>query len=101
MWNFDEKGFLAGISRKSKRVVSLAQLLTKQLIGASQDGNREFIIFIPAINACGLRIPPALIYKSESGAILDTWLDDFDDQKECAYFATSQKGWSNENIGLY
>ena len=70
-------------------------------MSASQDGNREFIIFILVICVDGSRIPPALIYKSESGAIMDIWFDDFDDGNEIAYFAVTQKGWSNENIGVY
>ncbi len=32
---------------------------------------------------------------------MDTWLDNFDDEKGIVYFAISEKGWSNENIGLY
>ena len=100
-WNFDEKGFLVGISRKCKRVVTLAQLLAKQLLGASQDGNREFITLIPAINVLKLHIPPALIYQSDSGTLMSTWLDDYDDQDLTAYFGTSEKGWSNDNMGIY
>ena len=100
-YNFDEKGFLIGVSRSTKRYVSIVQLVTKQLLGASQDGNREFIIFIGCICADGTRIPPALIYKSESGEIMDTWLDDYDQDGEMAFFATSQKGWSNEDLGMY
>ncbi len=73
----------------------------KQLIGASQDGNREFITFIPTICADGSRIPSALIYKSESGAIMDTQLDDFNNKNKITYFAVTQKGWSNKNIGVY
>jgi hypothetical protein len=42
-----------------------------------------------------------LIYQSESGLIQDTWLDDFDENGEAAYFAATQKGWTNENAGLY
>jgi hypothetical protein len=70
-------------------------------MGASQDGNREFIILIAAICTDGSRIPPALIYQSESGLIEDTWLNDFDENGEAAYFAATQKGWTNENVGLY
>src|SRR6266498_5517340 len=70
-------------------------------MGVSQDGNREFIILIPVICADGSRIPSALIYKSESGAIMDTWLDNFDDGNEITYFTATQKGWSNENIRVY
>jgi hypothetical protein len=41
----------------------------KQLMGANQNGSREFITFITIICADGSRIPSTLIYKSESGAI--------------------------------
>src|SRR6266536_6622000 len=70
-------------------------------MGVSQDGNREFIILIPAVCADGSRIPSTLIYKSESGAIMDTWLDDYDDENKITYFTATQKGWSNENIEIY
>jgi hypothetical protein len=36
-YNFDEKGILIGLARKCKRIVAAAQLLMKQLMGASQD----------------------------------------------------------------
>jgi hypothetical protein len=70
-------------------------------LGVSQDGNREFIILIPAINALGMYIPPALIYQSESGALMDTWLNNYNSQDLTAYFAISEKDWSNENIGMH
>jgi hypothetical protein len=70
-------------------------------MGASQNGNRENITLIAIICANGSRIPPALIYQSETGLIQDTWLDNFDKNRETAYFATTQKGWTNENAGLY
>jgi hypothetical protein len=79
----------------------LAQYLAKQMLGVNQDGNLEFIIFIPAINVLEIHIPPALIYQSESGVLMDTWLDDYDLQELTVYFATSEKGWSNENIGMH
>jgi hypothetical protein len=48
-----------------------------------------------------MHIPSALIYQSESGALMDTWLDNYDSQDLTAYFATSEKGWSNENMGMH
>jgi hypothetical protein len=101
IYNFDKKDFLIDILRKCKRIVALAQLLMKQLIDASQNGSREFITFIAIICADESRISSALIYKSESGAIQDIWFNDFDKEKEIAYFIFTQKGWSNENAGLY
>jgi hypothetical protein len=100
-YNFDEKGFLIDILRKCKRIVALTQLLMKQLMGANQNGSREFITFITIICADGSRILSALIYKNESGAIQDIWLDNFDERKEITQFTSTQKGWSNENAELH
>jgi hypothetical protein len=91
-YNFDEKGVLIGLARKCKRIIAAAQLLIKQLIDTSQNGNRENIILMATICADGSRIPPALIYQSEAGLIQDTWLNDFDENGEIAYFAATQKG---------
>jgi hypothetical protein len=71
-YNFDEKGFLIGLARKCKRIVIAAQLLMKQLISASQDGNRENITLMVTICADGSRIPSGLIYQSEASLIQDT-----------------------------
>ena len=101
IWNFDEKGFLIGVSRKCKRVITLTQYLAKQLLSVNQDGNREFIILISAINILGMYISSAFIYQNESGALIDTWFNDYDIQELTTYFATSEKAWSNENMGMH
>src|ERR1700742_3895824 len=78
IYNFDEKGFLIGISRSTKRIVSREALKSRRIIGASQDGNREFITLIALICADGSYLPPALIYKGESKDLQDSWLENFD-----------------------
>lgn len=98
--NFDEKGFLLGLCHSTKRIVGIAQLKSKKIIGASQDGSREFISLLACICADGTAIPPALIYQGTSGDLQDTWLEDFDHSSDQAYFATSEKGWTNEDLGL-
>jgi hypothetical protein len=100
-YNFDEKDFLIDISRKCKRIITLTQLLMKQLIGANQNNSREFITLITIICADESRIPSTLIYKSESGAMQDIWLNNFDKKKKIAHFASTQKEWSNENAELH
>ncbi|EED21380.1 pogo transposable element, putative [Talaromyces stipitatus ATCC 10500] len=99
-YNFDEKGFNIGLCRTEKRIVSKSQLCLKKLLGAIQDGSTEFITLIACICANGIAIPPALIYQGESGDLQDTWLKDFDGSREKAYFATSEKGWTNEELGF-
>lgn len=99
IYNVDEKGFLLGLSRTTKRVVSLESLKNKRLKGASQDGSREFITLIVAICTDGTFLPPALIYQGTSHDLQDTWLDEFNAEDQ-AYFASSENGWSDDTIGL-
>ena len=70
------------------------------MLGASQDSNREFITLLACVYSDGTPLPPALIYKGENNDLRDTWLEDFDHSTERAYFTSSSKGWSNENIGV-
>jgi hypothetical protein len=100
IYNVDEKGFLIGLSRTQKRVVSLDSLKSKRIAGVSQDGNREFITLIAAICADGTSLSPALIYAGESEHLQDTWLDGFDTTAHSAFFACSKNGWSDEKLGL-
>ncbi|RDI81192.1 hypothetical protein Vi05172_g8804 [Venturia inaequalis] len=48
------------------------------LIGARQDGNREWVTCIGCIYADGDVLPPSIIYQAISGDLQDTWLDDWD-----------------------
>ena len=45
-------------------------------------------------------LPPALIYQGKSRDLQDSWLDDFKPAEHRAFFATSEKGWSNDELGL-
>ncbi|KAM4067790.1 DDE superfamily endonuclease [Hirsutella rhossiliensis] len=64
-------------------IVPREALRRGKLVGASQDGNREFITLIAAICADYSYLPPALIYKGESKDFQDTWLEDFDHSSNC------------------
>jgi hypothetical protein len=67
MWNMDEKGFLIGPIHAMCRIVPIEALIKGLTKGSIQDGLREFITLIAAINALSNVIPPALLYTSESG----------------------------------
>jgi hypothetical protein len=43
IYNWDEKGFLIGIMRKMKCIVSQSALKKRKLLAAQQDGSKEFI----------------------------------------------------------
>ena len=100
MYNMDEKGFLIGFLAKSKRVFTKAALTSKRVLGAVQDGNREWITCIATICADGTSLSPGLIYKASTGNIQDTWLQDFDTQRHPVFFASSPNGWTSDKLGL-
>ena len=100
VYNMNEKGFIIGVCNTKRRIASKRMLASKKLLGASQDGSREFITFVACICADGTVLPSALIYAGKSHDLQDTWLEDFDHSIDLAYFASSEKGWTNENLGV-
>jgi hypothetical protein len=63
-YNMDEKGFLIGHLQKVKRIFPKALMKKQKLLGAGQDGSREWITLLATICADGSSLPPALIYKA-------------------------------------
>lgn len=45
MYNFDEKRFIIGVEQAVKRIITREELRSGEIIGASQDGNREWYQF--------------------------------------------------------
>ena len=97
IYNFDEKGFMIGVGITSARVMTHEELASGEIIGASQDGSREWVSLLAAICAVPATIPPALIYQGESGDLRSTWVDDIG--QDTVYFAATPTGWSNNKIG--
>jgi hypothetical protein len=91
LYNWDEKGFIIGLAHAVKHVMTIDALKSGQIIGASQDGSREFISLLAYICADGSKLPPALIYKSESHDLMSSWVGDFTEEHN-AYFASLSNG---------
>ena len=68
-YNMDEKGFLIGITGRSKRVFSRRMWEGKEVRAAIQDGSREWITLLACVCADGSHLPPSLIYQSAASAI--------------------------------
>src|SRR5437763_520165 len=92
IYNFDAKGFLVGLGSATKRIMTRAALDSGRILGASQDGNREFISLLACICADNTYLPPTLIYQDNSHDLQDSWLEDLE-ESEVAYFAASNSGW--------
>ncbi|EFQ95865.1 hypothetical protein PTT_04460 [Pyrenophora teres f. teres 0-1] len=72
-YNMDEKGFMAGVIGKQKRVFSKAS-------------------FKP--------LPPSLIFQADSANVQSNWVSDIDKKKHSVYTTVSPSGWSNDDAGL-
>ena len=99
VYNVDEKGFLIGVLEKTRRIFSKTWQKQGKLQGIAQDGNRTWITLLACISADGTSLPPALIYPATSGNIQDSWLDDYDPADGC-YFASSESGWTNNELSM-
>ena len=60
--------------------------------------SREFVSLLACIGADGSALPPALIYRGDSGSLQDTWLEDWIPEQE-AFFGVSSNGWSSDSFG--
>ena len=62
-YNMDEKGFLIGITGRSKRVFS-KRMWEKEVRASIQDGSREWITLLACICADGSHLPPSVTYQA-------------------------------------
>jgi hypothetical protein len=99
LYNWDEKGFLLGLARTLKRIMTLNAYKKGLIMGASHDGSREFLSLLACICADGTKLPPLLIYQGDSHDLQDSWVQDFNEGDQ-AYFATTANGWSCDQLGL-
>jgi hypothetical protein len=65
----DEKGFLLGVLQKARRVFNKEAYESGKLLGAGQDGNREWITLLATLCQDGTFLPLALIYQALTGDI--------------------------------
>lgn len=98
-YNMDENGFLIGRLQKTQRVFTKDLYKQGKLVGAGQDGSREWITVVATICADGTSLSPTLIYKAVSGNLRDTWHDDFEPSRQSCYFTSSPNGWTSDELG--
>jgi hypothetical protein len=99
VYNMNEKGFLMGITGRSKRVFSRQFWEQKRVSAAFQDGSCEWITVMACVCADGQALPPALIFQGISG-LQSGWLEDVEAGKHKAFFSNTPSGWSNNDLGL-
>ena len=70
------------------------------MLGAAQDGSRDWITLIGSVCADGTTLPPAIIYQAISGNIHDSWLNDYNPEKHGCYITSTPSGWTSEELAL-
>ncbi|CAE7020042.1 hypothetical protein PTTW11_02997 [Pyrenophora teres f. teres] len=98
-YNTDEKGFILGITARSKRVFTRAIWEQNERRAAIQDGNREWISVIACICGDGSSLPPGIIYEGKAG-IQSSWVCDLQPNPQEVFIAHSTLGWINNELGL-
>ncbi|KAF2023924.1 hypothetical protein EK21DRAFT_17341, partial [Setomelanomma holmii] len=74
MYNMDEKGFLIGVTSRSKRIFSKHLWQQGQVPASLQDGSREWVTVLASICADRSALPPALIYQGKT--LQSSWVED-------------------------
>lgn len=91
-YNFDETGFTMGIGNRVK-VVTASERRTEPI--GVQQGDREWVTLIAAINAMGWAIAPYLIFKAKNHDA--SWYSDLKPQWR---IGVSDNGWTTNDIGV-
>jgi hypothetical protein len=99
-YNMDEKGFMIGVTGRSKRVFTKAQWERKEVRDTLQDGSREWITLLAAICATGEWLPPSLIYSSASCTLQSSWVAGVEVGKHNVFITSTPSGWTNQDVGL-
>jgi hypothetical protein len=99
IYNMDEKGFLLGVTSRSKRVFSKQLWEQKKVTAALQDGNRDWITVLACICADGSWVDPTIVYEGTAG-LREGWLSDLEVGKHQVFFSNTPTGWSNDDLAL-
>ena len=96
IYNMDEKGFMLGMSSRSKFVCKVGRRPPR----VTQDGTRELIIVIEAVSTAQYILPPMVIYKG--AAHYRGWYTEPGEEESDAdaKFAYSPKGYTTNELGM-
>jgi hypothetical protein len=100
IYNMDEKGFLAGVTGRSKRVFSRRMWEEKNVTAGLQDGSREWVTLLACICSDGSALPPSLIYQGAGGCLQASWVEDVKAGEHLVFITSSPSGWTNNEIGV-
>jgi hypothetical protein len=95
----DEKGFMIGITMRSKQVFSQRQWERKEVRTALQDGSHEGVTLLATVCADGTALSPANVYQSDNSILQALWAAKVDTEKHVCFISPSLSGWTNNELG--
>jgi hypothetical protein len=99
-YNMDKKGFLIGVTSRSKCVFTQCQWKKKKVRASLQDGSCEWITLLATVCADSMVLQPGVIYQSTNSTIQSAWVDAINARKHEVFVTSSPSGWSNNDVGL-
>jgi hypothetical protein len=99
-YNMDEKGFMIGVTSRTKHVFSRRMWEKGEVKASLQDGNRAWITLLACVCGDGSALPPGLLYESANSTIQSSWVEEIQPGIHSVLVSSSPTGWTNSNIGL-
>ena len=99
-YNMDEKGFMIGVTSRTKHVFSRRMWEKKEVKATIQDGNRAWITLIACVCADGSPLPPSLLYESANSTIQSGWVQQIKPGEHNVFVSSSPSGWTNNEVGV-
>jgi hypothetical protein len=96
----DEKGFMIGVTTRTKHVFSRRMWEENEVKTSLQDGNRAWVTLIGCVCGDGSALPPGLLYESANSTIQSSWVEEIKPGVHSVLVSSLPSGWTNNEIGL-
>ncbi|PSN67525.1 hypothetical protein BS50DRAFT_610598 [Corynespora cassiicola Philippines] len=75
-YTMDEKGFMIGVTLRTKHVFSRRMWEKKEVKASLREGNRAWVTLIACVCGDGSALPPGLLYESANNTIQSRWVEE-------------------------
>jgi hypothetical protein len=99
-YNMDEKGFMIGVTSRTKHVFSRRMWEKNEVKASLQDGNRAWITLIACVCGDGSALPLGLLYESANNTLQSSWVEEIKSGVHSVLVSSSPSGWTNNKSGL-
>ena len=99
-YNMDEKGFMIGVTSRTKHVFSRRMWEKKEVKASIQDGNHAWVTLIACVCGDGTALPPGLLYESTNNTIQSSWVEEIRPEIHSVLVSSSPSGWTNNEVAL-